>query len=48
MLSSWEGIGLTMASVMLNGGPTAMVYGTILTAIGTLCIACSLGELASM
>lgn len=48
ILSSWEGIGLTIGAALLNGGPTVLIYGTIASALGTLAIAASLGELASM
>lgn len=48
VLSSWTGISLTVGSAFLNGGPTTLIWGTILAGVGTLCIAASLGELASM
>ena len=48
VLSSWTGISLTISSAFLNGGPTTLIWGTILAGVGTLAIAASLGELASM
>jgi hypothetical protein len=48
VLSSWTGISLTVSAAFLNGGPTTLVWGTILAGVGTLAIAASLGELASM
>jgi hypothetical protein len=47
-LSSWTGVSLTIGPALLNGGPTTIIYGTILSGLGTLAIAASLGELASM
>jgi len=48
VLSSWTGISLTMGAAFLNGGPTALIWGTLLAGAGSLAIAASLGELASM
>jgi amino acid permease len=48
VLSSWTGISLTMSAAFLNGGPTTLVWGTLLSGLGSLAIAASLGELASM
>jgi hypothetical protein len=39
---------LTFQISLTNGGPAALVYGSIFTAIGSLTIALSLAELASM
>ncbi|KAK5730374.1 hypothetical protein LTR15_000311 [Elasticomyces elasticus] len=48
VLSSWTGISLTMSAAFLNGGPTTLVWGTLLAGAGSLAIAASLGELASI
>jgi choline transport protein len=48
VLSTWEGIGITLGAGLLNGGPTALVWGLILASIGSTSIALSLGEMASM
>ena len=48
LLSTWEGIGITIGAGLLNGGPTALVWGLVFAAIGSTTIALSLGEMASM
>jgi hypothetical protein len=48
ILSSWEGIGITLGAGLLNGGPTALVWGLLLSTIGSIAIALSLAEMASM
>ncbi|OCK96679.1 amino acid transporter [Cenococcum geophilum 1.58] len=48
VLSTWEGIGITLGAGLLNGGPTALVWGLILASIGSTSIALSLGEMASI
>jgi hypothetical protein len=48
VLSTWEGIGITFGAGLLNGGATSLVYGLIMATIGSLSIALSLGEMASM
>ncbi|KAJ9640086.1 hypothetical protein H2199_006320 [Coniosporium tulheliwenetii] len=48
VLSTWEGIGITLGAGLLNGGPTALVWGLLLAAFGSITIALSLGEMASI
>ncbi|KAF2816758.1 amino acid transporter [Mytilinidion resinicola] len=48
VLSTWEGIGITFGAGLLNGGPTSLVYGLVMATIGSLSIALSLGEMASI
>lgn len=48
LLSTWEAIGTTFASGLYNGGPNALVFGMILAGTGTLALAISLAEMASM
>lgn len=46
--ASWEGIAVTFQSSLLNGGPASMVYGAILGGTGSMAIALSMAEMASM
>ncbi|GAB1210774.1 hypothetical protein APSETT445_009572 [Aspergillus pseudonomiae] len=46
--ASWEAIGASMSAGLENGGPVALIYGLILTIIGSLAMALSLAELASI
>jgi choline transport protein len=46
--SSWEAIAVAFGAGLLNGGPTALVWGTFLCIIGTTAVALSMGEMASM
>ncbi|KAF7595104.1 hypothetical protein BBP40_007308 [Aspergillus hancockii] len=46
--ASWEAIGASMYAGLENGGPVALIYGLMLTIIGSLGIAISLAELASI
>ncbi|KAB8230417.1 putative amino acid permease [Aspergillus alliaceus] len=46
--ASWEAIGASMYAGMENGGPVALIYGLILATIGSLGMALSLAELASI
>lgn len=48
LLASWESAGGGILSGLYNGGPAAIVYGIIVSAVGNLAIACSLAELASV
>ncbi|KAE8350881.1 amino acid transporter [Aspergillus coremiiformis] len=47
-MASWETTGAGLQAGLLNGGPAAIVYGMIISAIGNLAIASSLAELASV
>lgn len=46
--ASWEAIGASMFAGLENGGPVALIYGLILAILGSLGMALSLAELASM
>lgn len=46
--ASWEAIAITFQAALLNGGPVSLVYGMILSAVGSAALAASLGEMASM
>jgi len=46
--ASWEIIASTFQTALLNGGPVSLVYGMILASIGSLALALSLAEMASM
>lgn len=48
VLNTWEGILMLFALGFQNGGPSGLLYGYIITWIGTLCIFVTLSELASM
>ncbi|KIW98464.1 uncharacterized protein Z519_00125 [Cladophialophora bantiana CBS 173.52] len=41
--SSWEAVAVSFQAGLLNGGPTALVWGTLLCIIGSLAVALSLG-----
>ncbi|KAF7557588.1 hypothetical protein G7Z17_g628 [Cylindrodendrum hubeiense] len=44
---SWEGISAAAATALMSGGSTAIIYGYIAAALGGICIAATLAELAS-
>ncbi|THC94031.1 hypothetical protein EYZ11_006503 [Aspergillus tanneri] len=46
--ASWEAIGASMAAGLVNGGPVVLIYGLMLAIVGSLGIALSLAELASI
>jgi amino acid permease len=46
--AAWEGMALTFSFALSNGGPAALVYGCIVSGIGSTAVATSLGEMASM
>ncbi|KAK0834061.1 hypothetical protein LTR91_019515 [Friedmanniomyces endolithicus] len=48
LLASWEALASGFAAGLSNGGPVVIVYGMILTIIGTLALAASLSEMASI
>ncbi|KAJ5546784.1 hypothetical protein N7494_004369 [Penicillium frequentans] len=48
ILSSWESVANSFESGLVNGGPAGLVWGMILSIIGTMALALSLAELASM
>ncbi|KAK5166550.1 uncharacterized protein LTR77_008093 [Saxophila tyrrhenica] len=45
---SWEAVAVSFQAGLLNGGPTSLVYGTLLCWIGNLATAASIGEMASI
>lgn len=47
LLSSWEAMAGVFYAGLYNGGPVSLVYGMILSFIGTLALASSLAEMAS-
>ncbi len=47
LLSSWEAVAGVFYAGLYNGGPVSMVYGMLLSFVGTLALASSLGEMAS-
>jgi choline transport protein len=46
--SSWEAIAISFQASLLNGGPISLVYGMLLVGAGSLALAASLGEMASV
>ena len=47
-LCTWEATSALFAGAFLNGGPASVVYGFIVATLGTLAIAASMAEMASM
>lgn len=45
---AWEAVGLSFQLAWPNGGPAALVYGSMITGIGSTLVALALGEMASM
>ncbi|KAF2867084.1 amino acid/polyamine transporter I [Massariosphaeria phaeospora] len=45
---SWEAAAVTFQFSLSNGGPASIVYGSIFSTIGTVLVAVSLAEMASM
>jgi len=48
VLCTWEATSALFAGAYLNGGPASVVYGYIVSVLGTLCIAGSMAEMAAM
>ncbi|KAK5706154.1 hypothetical protein LTR97_001141 [Elasticomyces elasticus] len=48
LLASWESVAEAFAAGLTNGGPVSLVYGMILSFSGTLALAASLAEMASL
>ncbi|KAH1310456.1 hypothetical protein KXX47_006456 [Aspergillus fumigatus] len=48
LLASWESIASGFAPGLMNGGPAALVWGMVLSITGTMALALSLGEMASI
>ena len=46
--ASWEAVAISFKSTLLNGGPSTLVYGCILSSFGSAAMAATLGEMASM
>lgn len=46
--ASWSAVAVSFQAGLLNGGPTSLVWGMLLSWIGTTAVAASLGEMASM
>lgn len=47
-LGTWEAISFLFSAAYTNGGPASVVYGFIVSLLGTLMIAASMAEMASM
>ncbi|KAF2708629.1 amino acid transporter [Pleomassaria siparia CBS 279.74] len=48
ILASWESFAVTFQFALANGGPSSMVYGSILAGFGACAVGFSLAELASI
>lgn len=46
--ASWEGFAISFQTALLNGGPVSMVYGVIIAGFGSVALAASLAEMASI
>jgi amino acid transporter len=46
--ASWSAVAVSFQAGLLNGGPTSLVWGMLLSWIGTTAVAASLAEMASM
>ncbi|KAH8810972.1 amino acid/polyamine transporter I [Xylogone sp. PMI_703] len=46
--AAWEAAGTSFQFSLLNGGPASLVYGSIISGVGSTAIAISLAEMASM
>jgi hypothetical protein len=46
--AAWEALALNFQVSWLNGGPAALLYGSIIASIGSVALAMSLAEMASM
>ena len=46
--ASTEKAGSTFQSGLINGGPAALIYGLLLSWLGSLAVCASLAEMASM
>lgn len=48
LLASWESVASGFTPGLMNGGPSALVWGMVLSLTGTLALALSLAEMASI
>ncbi|KAK4556924.1 hypothetical protein LTR86_005905 [Recurvomyces mirabilis] len=48
LLASWESVAESIAAGLTNGGPVSLIYGMLLSISGTLALAASLAEMASI
>lgn len=47
-LQCWEVVGLYMTTAIFNGGPATLVYGSIISTVGSVAVVASLAEIASI
>ncbi|KAK0517683.1 hypothetical protein OC835_008084, partial [Tilletia horrida] len=48
ILNSWVAMAGSLSVVLPSGGPSAMLWGLIVSTIGTLCIAATMAEVAAV
>jgi len=46
--ATWESVAVSFQAGLLNGGPTSLVWGSLIAWIGSMAMAASLAEMASM
>ncbi|KKK26005.1 hypothetical protein AOCH_000451 [Aspergillus ochraceoroseus] len=46
--AGWESIVVSLYQVLIGGGPTVLVWGYVISAVGAICISLSLAEFASI
>ncbi|KAI5364011.1 Putative amino acid/polyamine transporter I [Septoria linicola] len=48
LMATWEALATVVASALTNGGPPCLFYNYIISFLGTLALAASMAEMASM
>lgn len=48
VLNSWVAMSASLSVVLPSGGPVAMLWGLVISAVGVLCIAASLAEICAV
>lgn len=48
VLNSWVAMSASLSVVLSSGGPVAMLWGLVISAIGVMCIAASLAEICAV
>jgi hypothetical protein len=47
ILNSWTAMAASLSLALPSGGPTAVIWGVIVSGIGNICIAASLAEICA-
>ncbi|UPK95745.1 hypothetical protein LCI18_006680 [Fusarium solani-melongenae] len=48
LMATWEALSTVIATALISGGAPCLFYNLLLSTFSTICIACSLGEIASI